>query len=136
MRKWTFYIPGRPQAKQRARVTKTGHAYTPQETVNYENYVRWCFSKEYPDHKPIEGPVRMDIYIDVPVPMSTSKIKRAKMLLDDIRPMKKPDADNIYKSIADSINKIAYQDDKQIVEGEFSKRYNELEGVKVVITAL
>lgn len=131
-----FYIPGRPQAKQRARVTKTGHAYTPKETVNYENYVKWCFTKEYPDHKPIEGPVRMDIYIDVPVPISTSKKRRAMMLRDEIRPTKKPDNSNIWKSIEDGLNKIAYLDDKQITEGEHSKKYNEREGVLVVVTAL
>ncbi|WP_291401708.1 RusA family crossover junction endodeoxyribonuclease [Acidaminobacter sp.] len=128
-----FYIPGRPQAKQRARVTKTGHAYTPKETVNYENYVKWCFSKEYPDHTPYEGALGMDIYIDVPVPMSASKKKRAAMLADEIRPTKKPDNSNIQKSVEDSLNKIAYLDDKQIVEGKHSKKYNEREGVLVVI---
>ena len=38
-------------------------------------------------------------------------------------PMKKPDADNIAKIVLDSLNKIAYEDDKQVVELTVIKRW-------------
>ena len=37
--------------------------------------------------------------------------------------MKKPDADNIAKIVLDSLNKIAYEDDKQVVELTVIKRW-------------
>lgn len=40
-----FKIPGKVQAKQRPRFnTKSGRVYTPQQTVNYESYVKLCYS--------------------------------------------------------------------------------------------
>lgn len=40
-----FKIPGKVQAKQRPRMNlHNGRVYTPQTTVNYENYVKWCYS--------------------------------------------------------------------------------------------
>ena len=37
--------------------------------------------------------------------------------------MKKPDADNVAKIVLDSLNKIAYEDDKQVVELTVIKRW-------------
>ena len=40
-----FKIPGKVQAKQRPRLNlKNGRVYTPQPTINYESYVKWCYS--------------------------------------------------------------------------------------------
>ena len=40
-----FKIPGKVQAKQRPRLNlKNGRVYTPQHTINYESYVKWCYS--------------------------------------------------------------------------------------------
>ena len=50
------------------------------------------------------------------VPKSYSKAKRLDCVLNNLRPTKKPDADNIAKIILDSLNGIAYDDDSQIVE--------------------
>ena len=49
-----FKIPGMVQAKQRPRLSK-GRVYTPQATVNYEGYVKWCYS-DYANQ------MRMDAY--------------------------------------------------------------------------
>ena len=38
-------------------------------------------------------------------------------------PMKKPDCDNVVKIVLDSLNKIAYDDDKQVVELTVLKRW-------------
>ena len=67
------------------------------------------------------------------IPKSTSKKKRELMLAGKIRPTKKPDFDNIAKIICDSLNGIAYQDDKLIVDGMFRKFYSEQPRVEVKI---
>ena len=58
------------------------------------------------------------------------------MLLNNIRPTKKPDMDNILKIIADALNKVAYYDDKQIVECSIKKYYSNAPKVIVEIENL
>nr|DAS21383.1 MAG TPA: Endodeoxyribonuclease RusA [Caudoviricetes sp.] len=38
-----FTIPGKPQGKARPRVRRDGHAYTPSQTTQYEEFVRFCW---------------------------------------------------------------------------------------------
>ena len=47
------------------------------------------------------------------------------MLMGDIRPTKKPDTDNVAKSILDACNKIAYDDDSHVVELFVEKWYSD-----------
>ena len=77
--------------------------------------------------------LKMNITAYFAVPKSTSKKKRAQMLKGSIRPTKKPDADNIAKVIADSLNGLAYHDDAQLVDVVVCKFYGENEGVAVEI---
>ena len=56
------------------------------------------------------------------------------MLNNEIYPTIKPDTDNIAKSILDSLNGIAYKDDKQVVKLNVDKRYNEEPSVRVWIS--
>ena len=55
------------------------------------------------------------------------------MLDCEIFPTVKPDTDNIAKSILDSLNKIAYLDDKQVVKLEVEKYYSQMPSVAVMI---
>ena len=48
-----------------------------------------------------------------------------------ILPTKKPDVDNVVKSIFDGLNKVAFKDDTQIVELHCSKRYSYTPRVEV-----
>ena len=58
------------------------------------------------------------------------------MLNNEIFPTVKPDTDNIAKSILDSLNKIAYLDDKQVVKLEVEKYYATSANVAVIIEEL
>jgi len=110
-----FTIPGKAMAKQRPRVTKAGITYTPKETIHYENLVKLMYRNM---HKDIffSGPVEIVIDIFCQVPKSASAKKRVQMLSGEIRPTKKPDIDNVCKTITDALNGIAYRDDAQIVQ--------------------
>lgn len=55
------------------------------------------------------------------------------MLNNEIYPTIKPDTDNIAKSILDSLNGIAYKDDKQVVKLTVEKRYDETPSASVWI---
>lgn len=55
------------------------------------------------------------------------------MLGEAIRPIKKPDVDNVTKIIADSLNNIAYKDDAQIVDSTVRKFYSDMPRVQVII---
>lgn len=107
-------IPGNPLGKQRARTLKSGRSYTPEQTVNYENFVKLCYIEQKGEFFG-EKPLRMEITAYYPIPKSARKKQLAKMLTGEIRPTKKPDLTNVVKSIEDGLNFVAYKDDSQIV---------------------
>ena len=103
--------------------TYTGRAYTPTKTKNYEYLVRQIFVYKYPQYKPIEGRVTMTIIAYFEIPKSTSKAKVEEMLENKISPTKKPDVDNIAKSILDAMNNFVFKDDNQVSKISVEKRF-------------
>lgn len=140
MKQIKFSIPGNPFGKQRPRVVSRGtfsKAYTPKETVSYENLVKLMYSqvakgKMFPDDAMLD--VHIIAYYNIP--KSTSKKKRKIMLEHKIRPAKKPDWDNIGKIICDSLNLVAYHDDSVIVDAQVRKFYSENPRVDVSIRVI
>lgn len=130
-----FNVAGKVQAKQRPRFNGK-FAYTPKETIAYENWVRTCFLDKYRGMKPLEKPLKVKIIAYYEIPKSVSKKKRQQMLDMEIFPTVKPDTDNIAKGILDSLNKIAYLDDKQVVKLEVEKYYSTIACVAVMIEEL
>jgi Holliday junction resolvase RusA-like endonuclease len=127
-----FTVPGEPKAKARPRMsTKTGRAYTPSETIQYENLVKVCYMES--KQLKLEGQIEAQITAFYGIPKSASKKKKEQMLQGLIRPVKKPDVDNIAKTVLDSLNKIAYDDDSQIVECIVQKFYSDNPRVEVEI---
>ena len=130
--KINFIIQGKVQAKQRPRFNGK-LAYTPRETVAYENWVKTCYIEKYKGQRPLEKPLKVKIIAYYDIPKSTSKKKQQQMLNNEIFPIVKPDTDNIAKSILDSLNKIAYLDDKQVVKLEVEKYYSQAPSTVVMI---
>ena len=128
-----FKIPGKIQAKQRPRFSKSGVVYTPKETRVYENFVRACYSDYANQYKwePYDGQLRAEVEVFIQVPKSDSKLKKQAKIIGEIRPTIKPDCDNLAKSILDSLNGLAYQDDRQIIELSVKKFYAEQSEVRV-----
>lgn len=132
-----FTVPGEPIGKGRPRFSKQGNfvrTYTPEKTVSYENLVKLEYERQCgkePFSKDISLFMKVDAFYSIP--RSASRKKRAEMLGEKLRPTKKPDADNILKIIADSLNGIAYYDDSQIVSCEIHKYYGEIPQVNVTI---
>lgn len=133
-----FTVLGTPQGKGRPRFTKVGNfvkAYTPDSTVSYENlikleYRRQCRDYRFPEEIPLD--VRIMAYYDIP--KSVSKKKRQEMISHQLRPMKKPDNDNIIKCVLDALNQIAYKDDVQVADCQIRKFYSESPRIVVSIT--
>lgn len=127
-----FTVPGKPFGKQRPRVTRNGHAYTPKETVSYENLVRMSFVEKYPEFIPTGSPVTLAVTAVFPIPQSWPKKKVKAALAGYICPGK-PDIDNVLKIIQDALNGIAYKDDAQIWNATITKSYAERPGVQVYL---
>lgn len=134
--RYEFNIPGEPMGKQRPKFSRQGQfvkTYTPQKTVNYETYVKQCFLMKYPQYQPLEGRLIARVTANFPIPKSFSKKKREQADMGLISPTKKPDCDNIAKIILDSLNGIAFEDDKQVVTLVVEKVYHEIPSVEVVV---
>ena len=135
----TFKIPGKVQAKQRPRFNvKNGRAYTPQQTVVYENYVKVCYM-DYMNQfgwETLKGAIKAEIEVFMQIPKSDSKKMKEAKLSGKIRPQVKPDVDNLCKTILDALNGLAYDDDKQVVECTVKKYYGEEPSVCVKLKSL
>lgn len=132
-----FTVLGEPKGKGRPRATVRGgfaKVYTPKDTVMYENLVRLEYRQQCGDYMFPEGAVLdMRIAAFYSIPKSASKKKRKQMEDGSIRPVKKPDMDNVVKSIADSLNGVAYRDDTQIVDCAVRKFYSDKPRVVITI---
>lgn len=133
-----FTVPGIPVGKARPRVTFQGgraHAYMTDRTREYENRIRAGYLKQF-GRKKIDGAVRVDVIAYFTPPKSVSKKMRASMLDGEIPYTKKPDTDNIIKSVTDALNNVAYTDDAYIIAVYGFKQYAEYAHTDIVITQI
>ena len=121
---YEFLVPGPITGKARPRMnTRTGKAYTPSKTKNYEYEIKRWFINKYPNFKTLETRLKIQIIAYYDIPKSTTKKQAEKMERQIISPTKKPDIDNIAKIVLDALNKLAYKDDTQITKLEIEKVY-------------
>lgn len=118
-----FKIEGQPQGKGRPRFTKTGHAFTPQATRDYEKLI----AEEYKAAKgeTLDGYIRVNVKAYYKIPKATTKEKRGMIERGLLKPAVKPDIDNVVKAILDGLNGVAYHDDNQVVYVDGEKFYAE-----------
>ena len=132
----TYSVPGEPRGKGRPKFARRGNfvkTYTDAKTASYEDQIRFYALKAMGDSKVIEGAVRVFVSIRMAVPKSYSKKRREACLSGSEKPLKKPDWDNVAKSICDAMNGIVYGDDTQIVEAHVTKQYAAQSQVVVLI---
>ena len=133
--KINFSVPGKPFGKQRPRVVTRGgfaRAYTPKETVNYENLIKVSYSQAVGDIK-LKGPIKANIEGVFPIPKSSSKKEKELMIQGKIPHTKKPDCDNMAKCVLDALNNIAYDDDSQVCRLSINKIYGESPKINVTL---
>lgn len=129
----TFFVPGEPQGKGRARSTRSGRHYTPAKTVAYEGLIAHAAAAAMGSRPPIESACEIIVVAYFGIPASWSKVKQQRAIDGVIRPAKKPDGDNILKAVADGLNGVAWRDDAQAVEVSISKRYSARPGLIVTV---
>ena len=126
--------------KQRPKFARVGmgvNAVTPKKTANYETYIKYIYAEKYKGMMfETDEPLKIEIIAYKAPPSSTSKKKLTLMLKNILRPTKKPDWDNIGKIVGDALNKVAYPDDKQIVDAHIIKFYDTEPRVEITITSL
>jgi Holliday junction resolvase RusA-like endonuclease len=110
--------------------------HTPTRTRNYETEVtlRAKAAVHADGLRKIEGPVVAIVTIYRRIPKGFSKKNRELAMADQIRPITRPDGDNVSKSPTDAINEIVYHDDAQIVDWRTIKRYDDGHGERVEVT--
>lgn len=117
-------VEGKIKGKARPRFnTKTGRAFTPRDTITYENWIRYAYQTQ--NGRYLTGAIRARIEVYYKIPKSYPK-KRVQAIRDGLEmPLKKPDSDNIGKIVLDSLNKIAFDDDSQVADLRVIKKWTE-----------
>ena len=125
---YQWEVLGEPVGKGRPRVTTRGgyaHAYTPKKTTEYEQQVRDAFYAKYGEVEMLEG-VALELFVRMEhgIPKSVPKKDLPYYKDNLIKPMKKPDSDNVIKGVTDALNGYVFKDDVQIVYLIASKRWS------------
>ena len=135
----SFMVPGKAIGKGRMRLS-TMHGFArmhpTDQTINYESLVAMSAQQAMQGRDLITGPVLVEMKIVVGVAASWSQKKRAAALAGDVLPTKKPDIDNVEKSVFDGMNGVVWVDDVQVVNVSKSKRFGETPGVLVRVVPL
>ena len=132
---FTYY--GEIRGKGRPRFRNCGkfiQTYTDRDTQDYEMSIKEAYLQAKQDsYMNPDTPLRMKLRVYQQIPKSVSKKKHNEMQVGLIKPTKKPDIDNILKSVLDSLNQVAFYDDTQFVCVSVEKWYDEIPRLEVEI---
>ena len=134
-----FVVPGQPVAKGRHKTARRGKFlthYTPAKTVNYEGLVAHAACIAMAGKPLITGACYLELNIRLQIPESWPKKKKEMAAAGLIGATKKPDADNLEKSLCDGMNGVVWKDDSQVVDVVKRKRYAETPCVVVIVREL
>lgn len=110
----------------RPRFSKFSGAYKSKEDIEWEDKIRHeYYQAQDPWYDTTEKPIIVAITAFFPIPKSTPKYLAKELAKGDVAVLKKPDADNIIKSVLDALNGEAYKDDKQVISVTCIKVYTD-----------
>lgn len=101
----------KPKVKQRPRMTRTGRAYTPKETLKYEHAIADMYNGPRFDHELLSVKIRLthdEVELQVEELKTNPKFEMPKKKL-------RGDIDNYAKAILDALNGVAWSDDSKVV---------------------
>lgn len=130
-------VPGEPVAKARPRFRQfKGRVltYTPKETHAAEKAIADAYSVKCGTDVLFHGqPIGIDCRFYMKIPKSISAKKRKEMDENREYHTKKPDLDNLIKTVCDALNGVAFDDDSSIVMLRGSKVYSAEPHTEVVL---
>ena len=127
-------LDGEPVGKGRPRFSRaTGHTFTPEKTARFEERLAWAAQSVMERRPLLDGPLMMEISAFFSIPASKPAKWKDNAKTGGIRPVKKPDIDNIVKGVADALNKVVYVDDTQIVTICAAKYYSDRPRIEITI---
>ena len=132
----TIRVPGEIRGKGRPRFARRGsfvQTYSDTRTVSAENWVRSC-AVDQVGQPVLEGPLTLSVVVTCTIPPSWTRKRQRDALTGVIRPIGRPDADNTLKLICDSLNKIIWLDDSQLVDVRMVKRYGNEPGALLTVS--
>lgn len=146
-----FVVPGLPAGKGRHRsaplmrdgkpvIGKGGRPiiihHSDPKTVKYENLVALSAQTAMAGKGLISGAVFLELDIRLPIPKSWPAKKKAMAIQGLVAATKKPDVDNLEKSVCDGMNGVVWDDDVQVVQVAKKKRFAGVPGVVVIVREL
>jgi len=126
----SFKIFGSPVAQGRGQIVKCGQfskIKDPDKSKNWKQHVA-LIAQKYHQTPLWSGPIAMELTFEFLKSKSTKK--------SDVWRDKSPDIDNLQKGIFDALNKVIYEDDRQIVSVKAIKIYSVSPGVQVKLYKL
>ena len=127
-------VYGEPKGKARPRtVTVNGfvQTFTPKTTRDYEAQIRKEYRRQKGKKWSKEYPLKLIVDAYCRIPKYYTKLNRQMAIEGSKRPIKVPDLDNIIKIVLDALNKVAYEDDCQVVEIKSKKFFSEVERLEI-----
>ena len=117
----SFIVPGKPVGKQRP--AGQSHRYAGPKSAEWERYVALLARRAKKSDLVTPQAVGITIDIRVSIPKSWKARERANALAGHVYPVITPDTSNVLKSVEDALNKICYQDDRQISMTVITRKY-------------
>lgn len=143
-----FNVPGEVRGQGRPRTqlvqTKDGRTFThihedKRDTAN--KYAIQTYAQEAMNRRgyktlaePTPDGLTVEILCYLKIPKSMPKKNVEKALRGEIRPMRKPDLDNVMKAVLDAMNQVVYRDDKDVTRATICRYYGAKERLSVRVT--
>ena len=129
--KYRLTIEGHADGKARPRFFK-GRVFSPKDTHGFSDKIQAQARGAHIEK--IDGPVALSVYVHRAIPKSASKKRKA--LLQWTWCSSKPDLDNVFKSVMDALNGIAWNDDTQVARIAGGRWWSEEPYTVIEITSL
>lgn len=136
---YRYVIPGPAVPQGRPRITTANgypRVYDPQKSSEYKKYVRACVVQQGRPEKLLTGALRVDTVEYRRIAASLRKAQRVEAARGTIRPITKPDMDNVEKAVWDALTGLVWKDDAQVVDGRRAKFYSDVPRVEIEIEEL
>lgn len=130
----TFMVDAVPIPKGRPRFRSMGkfvQTYTDSKTRDFEALIAEHAKIAMGDMEPLETPLSVFLHFSLPIPASATKKVREALL--GAPHTKKPDIDNLCKSVLDGMANIVFKNDGQIASLHAKKVYADYGFINILI---